>query len=238
MKIALIGYGKMGKTIEEIALERGHEVMLKVTSSNLDLLNAEQLKKVDVAIEFSNPSAVLSNIKCCLNNSTPIVVGTTGWYDNQEEVLELQNEKNGSILSATNFSVGVNLFFELNERLAEIMNTRKEYKAQIEEIHHTEKLDSPSGTAITLAEGLISNHTKYKTWKNQETDLANTVEIISKREEAVPGTHEITFSSDIDSISIKHTAKNRKGFALGAVLAAEHIYDKTGVFTMKDVLKN
>jgi len=236
MKIAIIGYGKMGKAIEEIALERGHTVNLKISSTNIEDLNTANLKEIDVAIEFSRPENAIKNIECCLNNETPIVIGTTGWYDDFDRIEKLCAAKATSLLAATNFSVGVNLFFELNQKLAQLMSNRNEYQASLEEIHHTEKLDSPSGTAITLAEGILKIHPNYQEWKNEISTQKKLLPILSVREQNVPGTHEVTFESTIDSIQIKHTAKNRKGFALGAVLAAEYIYNKKGVFTMKEVL--
>ena len=238
MKFALLGYGKMGKSIESIAVERGHEVVLKINADNLEDLTQENLSVADVAIEFSAPEHVLSNIGISLKVGTPIVVGTTGWYDQQEAVYKQVKEFNGTFLAASNFSVGVNIFFEINRRLAELMANQNIYTAAIEEIHHTEKLDSPSGTAITLADGIIQQMGSYSSWENNPNEKKEVLEIVSFREPNIPGTHEITYDSDIDQISIKHEAKNRKGFALGAVLAAEFIQAKKGIFTMKDVLKN
>ena len=238
MKFALLGYGKMGKSIESIAVERGHEVVLKINADNLEDLTQENLSVADVAIEFSAPEHVLSNIGISLKVGTPIVVGTTGWYDQQEAVYKQVKEFNGTFLAASNFSVGVNIFFEINRRLAELMANQNSYTATIEEIHHTEKLDSPSGTAITLADGIIQQMGSYSSWENNPNEKKEVLEIVSFREPNIPGTHEITYDSDIDQISIKHEAKNRKGFALGAVLAAEFIQAKKGIFTMKDVLKN
>ncbi len=236
MNIAILGYGKMGKAIEEIARERGHEIALKINSANLEELNKENLSECDVAIEFSRPENAKENINRCIEAKLPIVVGTTGWYDNYELICQAVEESGSALLAATNFSVGVNLFFELNKKLAEMMSPQKDYKAEIEEIHHLQKLDSPSGTAITLAEGLIGNHSEYQEWKNEKVDEEGTLSIISKREEKVPGTHIIKYSSKIDEIEITHTAKNRKGFALGSVLAAEFLYGKSGIYQMKDVL--
>ena len=238
MKFALLGYGKMGKSIESIAVERGHEVVLKINADNLEDLTQENLSVADVAIEFSAPEHVLSNIGISLKVGTPIVVGTTGWYDQQEAVYKQVKEFNGTFLAASNFSVGVNIFFEINRRLAELMANQNIYTAAIEEIHHTEKLDSPSGTAITLADGIIQQMGSYSSWENNPSEKKEVLEIVSFREPNIPGTHEITYDSNIDQISIKHEAKNRKGFALGAVLAAEFIQAKKGIFTMKDVLKN
>lgn len=238
MKIAILGYGKMGKVIERIALERGHEIGLKITSSNLAELTKENLEKQDVAIDFSVPSNAVNNIRACFESQLPIVVGTTGWYDQFEAIKSECTKKNGSLLTATNFSVGVNLFFELNRRLAQLMNSRKEYRAKIDEIHHTEKLDSPSGTAISLADDLIEQHSSYSKWENQATaDDSSSLSVVSAREPDVKGTHIISYESEVDKISIEHFAKNRDGFGLGAVLAAEYIHQKTGIFTMQDVLK-
>ena len=238
MKLAILGYGKMGKVIERIALERGHEIGLKITSSNLNELTKENLSTQDAAIDFSVPSQVVNNIQVCFDSKLPIVVGTTGWYNQFEAIKSACKDKNGALLTATNFSVGVNLFFELNRKLAKLMNSRREYTAKVDEIHHTEKLDSPSGTAISLADDLIENHESYQKWENQAiVDSADILPVISKRETDVKGTHIISYESDVDKISIEHFAKNRDGFGLGAVLAAEFIYQKTGVFNMQDVLK-
>lgn len=238
MKLAILGYGKMGKVIERIALERGHEIGLKITSSNLNELTKENLAAQDVAIDFSVPSQVASNILACFNSELPIVVGTTGWYHEFEAIKRACKEKNGALLSATNFSVGVNLFFELNKKLATLMNSRKEYTAKLVEVHHTEKLDSPSGTAISLADDLIEHHSGYQKWENQaKVSRAEVLPVISKRETDVKGTHTISYESDVDTLSIEHFAKNRDGFGLGAVLAAEFIHQKSGIFTMQDVLK-
>lgn len=236
MKIALLGYGKMGKAIEAIAVNRKHEICLKIDSSNAKELNAETLKEADVAIEFSRPDVALKNISLCLESNVPIVVGTTGWYEKYSEIKEQFEEQKGALLTATNFSVGVNLFFELNKKLAQLMSPISDYKARITEVHHTEKLDSPSGTAISLAEQIIDNHATYSAWKNEESNQASDLVIESIREHDVKGTHEIVYESAIDRISIEHFAKNREGFALGAVIAAEFLKNNTGVFTMKDVL--
>lgn len=238
MKIALLGYGKMGKAIEQAALDRGHEILLKITSQNLEEFNKENLQQVDVAIEFSAPEYALLNIEKCLQFGIPIAVGTTGWNKHEDAINKKVNELNGSFLAASNFSVGVNIFFEINRRLAELMGNQRSYSTEIQEIHHTEKLDSPSGTAITLAEGILEKHSTYNKWVNESNESKDALEIISFREPGVPGTHEVSYSSDIDKITIKHEANNRKGFALGAVLAAEYIHNKKGIFTMQDVLKN
>lgn len=237
MNIALIGYGKMGKAIEEVALERGHQISLKITSK--DNLSDMDWKGIDAAIEFTKPESAVANITFCLENKIPIAVGTTGWYDDYSELKELCTNKNGTLLAATNFSLGVNLFFALNEYLAKLMNKHQDYQASMVEIHHTEKLDAPSGTGITLAEGLIANHDIYNSWENVKKDQnssQNALVLESLREPNVPGTHSVQYDNEIDSIHITHTAHNRKGFALGSVLAAEWIKDKNGVFTMRDVL--
>lgn len=237
MNIALIGYGKMGKAIEEVALERGHQVSLKIISK--DNLSDMDWKGIDAAIEFTKPESAVANIKFCLENKIPIAVGTTGWYDHYSELKDLCAKEKGTLLAATNFSLGVNLFFALNEYLAKLMNKHHDYQASMVEIHHTEKLDAPSGTGITLAEGLIANHDVYNSWENVkkgQNSSQNALVLESLREPNVPGTHSIQYENEIDSIQITHTAHNRKGFALGSVLAAEWIKDKNGVFTMRDVL--
>ncbi|MCB0409409.1 MAG: 4-hydroxy-tetrahydrodipicolinate reductase [Flavobacteriales bacterium] len=238
MKIAIIGYGKMGKEIEQIALQRGHEVLLKITSSNLEDMSLENLQKCDVAIEFTRPDKAIENIKKCFDAHLPVVVGTTGWFEQLEEVKQLCASSNGTLLYASNCSLGVNIFFELNKKLAQLMKSQEDYQVQIEEIHHTQKLDAPSGTAITLAEGLIENYPSKSSWENNLSDNNAVLPVISHRIENVPGTHVIKYSSEIDEIEIKHTAHNRKGFASGAVIAAEYIAPKKGVFTMSDVLFN
>ncbi|MCB9189956.1 MAG: 4-hydroxy-tetrahydrodipicolinate reductase [Flavobacteriales bacterium] len=235
MNIALIGYGKMGKIIEDIAISRGHNIGLKVTSENSDF-SSEDLKDIDVAIEFSIPEAAVENIKKCLNAGVPIAVGTTGWYESIDDIAQLTKEKNGCILPATNFSIGVNIFFEINKHLAALMAKQKQYEAMITEIHHTQKKDAPSGTAITLAEGIIEKSETKDRWTKELADLKSDLAIKSLRVEDVPGTHEVEYDSDIDVITISHVAKNRKGFGLGAVLAAEFITGKTGIYSMKDVL--
>ncbi len=230
MKIALLGYGKMGKTIEKIAIQRGHTIALKVDKED----TTYDLSDIDVAIDFSIPSAAVNNITNCFNAGVPVISGTTGWLEYYEMIVNVCKEKKGSFIYASNYSLGVNLFFELNKKLAKMMAPLEGYDITMEEIHHTEKLDAPSGTAITLAEGVIEN-TDKKNWKLGEGDH-NTIPITAKRIDKVPGTHTVTYSSKVDDIEIKHTAHNRDGFALGAVVAAEWISDKTGVFGMKDVL--
>lgn len=230
MNIALLGYGKMGKVIEGIALERGHRIVLKTTSKDSEF----SLINVDVAIDFSIPTSAIKNISNCLNNGTSIISGTTGWLDRYEDMVALCNEKNGTFLYASNFSLGVNIFFELNRTLSKLMERLPEYKVSLEEIHHTQKVDAPSGTAISLANTIIEN-SDYTSW-TLDSPKSNEIGITAKRLENVPGTHEITYDSKVDSIQIKHTAHSREGFALGAVIAAEWIHGKKGVFTMKDVL--
>jgi 4-hydroxy-tetrahydrodipicolinate reductase len=230
MKIALLGYGKMGKVIERIALERGHEILLKKDQHT----SFDGLKNADVAIDFSVPDSAVDNISECLNNGIPVISGTTGWLVDYPKMVELCNAKNGSFIYGSNFSLGVNVFFELNEYLAKMMANLKQYNVSMEEIHHTQKLDAPSGTAITLAEGVIKN-TNYANW-TLETPISNEIHIEAKRIENVPGTHSIFYDSEVDQIEIKHTAHSREGFALGAVVAAEWLIGKKGVFTMKDVL--
>jgi len=232
MKIALLGYGKMGKVIERIALERGHEIVLKKDQDN----TFEGLLNADVAIDFSVPDSAVINISECLNNGIPVISGTTGWLSDYPKMMTLCEDKNGSFIYGSNFSLGVNVFFELNEYLAKMMANLKQYNVSMEEIHHTQKLDAPSGTAITLAEGVIK-HTDYSNW-TLETSISNEIHIEAKRIENVPGTHSIFYDSEVDQIEIKHTAHSREGFALGAVVAAEWLVGKKGVFTMKDVLFN
>ena len=231
MNIALLGYGKMGKAIEKIALERGHVIVLK-TTHNSDKIT---LKNVDVAIDFSVPKSAYKNITTCINNAVPVVSGTTGWLDKYAEVVKLCKEKKGSFIYASNFSLGVNIFFELNKKLASIMANYTDYKVTVEEIHHTQKLDAPSGTAITLANQILEKF-KKDTWVLGVTDKDNELPIIAKRKENVAGTHHVTYENEIDKIEIIHKAKSRKGFALGAVIAAEWLVDKKGVYAMKDVL--
>jgi 4-hydroxy-tetrahydrodipicolinate reductase len=230
MKIALLGYGKMGQVIERIALERGHEIVLKKDEHN----TYEGLSNADVAIDFSIPTAAVSNISNCFNVNVPVISGTTGWLAHFDEMVDLCNEKNGAFLSSSNFSLGVNIFFELNEYLAKMMSKLDNYSIGMEEIHHTQKLDAPSGTAISLAKGVIEN-SDFTNW-TLDKPKAGEIHIEAKRIGTVPGTHTVTYNSAVDALEIKHTAHNREGFALGAVIAAEWIVGKHGVFTMKDVL--
>jgi 4-hydroxy-tetrahydrodipicolinate reductase len=236
MKIALLGYGKMGHAIEEIALQRGHEVVLKINDQNLNDLTKENIQKADVAIEFTNPESAVQNILFCLNENVPVVCGTTGWLSKLKLVEDKCKELNGGFVYASNFSVGVNIFFELNKKLASLIKAHPAYEVALEEIHHTQKKDAPSGTAITLAEQILEVSDKKDTWVNSESENKNELSIISKRIDEVPGTHSVKYYSAIDDIEIIHTAHNRKGFAEGAVLAAEFIADKKGIFSMKDVL--
>jgi 4-hydroxy-tetrahydrodipicolinate reductase len=236
MNIALIGYGRMGHEIESIAVKRGHFIKLIVDQYNEDDLTMANLNGIDVAIEFSSPAAAFNNICKCLNEKVPVVSGTTGWLENYNEVVEVCNKNKTAFIHSSNFSIGVNLLFRLNTELARQMERYHDYDASIKEIHHTKKLDAPSGTAITLAAGIVDKHSKYKKWcyDNDKTNMC--IPIRSIREGDVPGTHTVTWDSEIDTISLKHEAKNRKGFALGAVVAAEFIHSRKGVFTMNDVM--
>jgi 4-hydroxy-tetrahydrodipicolinate reductase len=230
MKIAVLGYGRMGKEIEKIAISRGHEVLIKKdVDAHIDITLA------DVAIEFSVPSAAFNNISNCIKNNVPVISGTTGWLDKYEDAVTLCKKEKGAFIYASNFSLGVNVFFELNKKLAKMMRNLEDYRISMEEIHHTKKLDAPSGTAITIAEGIIENSSK-ENWVLGENTSEENIPIIAKRTPDVPGTHTVLYRSDVDSIEIKHTAHSRKGFALGAIVAAEWILGKTGVFSMKDVL--
>lgn len=235
MKIALLGYGKMGKEIEKIAIERGHEISLKIGADNLAELSVESIKKTDVAIEFSTPETAYSNIQTCFDANVPVVVGTTGWLDQLPSCIE-QTKAGKGLFYASNFSVGVNVFFEINKKLAKLMANYPSYTVDMEEIHHTQKLDAPSGTAITLAEGIIENIPNIKSWVNDQTPVDNELNIVSKRIEKVPGTHTVVYNNEIDELYIRHTAHNRKGFALGAVLASEFMKAKQGYFGMNDLL--
>jgi len=230
MKIALLGYGRMGKEIEKIAISRGHEIVIrKDVDDNIDITIA------DVAIDFSVPSSAFNNISNCLNYNVPVISGTTGWLENYDKAVALCKEKKGGFIYASNYSVGVNIFFELNKQLAKMMANLRDYNVSMEEIHHTKKLDAPSGTAITLAEGVIENSTK-SAWVLGDKNNENEIPIVAKRIPEVPGTHSVWYNSIVDTLEIKHTAHNRQGFALGAVIAAEWIIGKQGVFSMKDVL--
>ena len=242
MNIALIGYGKMGQIIERFAIERGHEVVLKVGIDNLADLTVSNLRKADVAIDFSTPDAAINNIYTCFDANVPIVVGTTGWYGQLQEIKDECPRRNNTLLYGSNFSIGVNLFFHINEVLAKVMNNYPVYEVQVEEIHHTQKLDSPSGTAMTLAEGIIENMDRKSEWVNEldgnpaiEVLKQEQVLIASQRIENIPGTHTVIYSSEVDEIELKHTAHSRAGFALGAVVAAEWLQNKQGFYNISDI---
>ncbi|TFF37981.1 4-hydroxy-tetrahydrodipicolinate reductase [Mucilaginibacter psychrotolerans] len=244
MKIALLGYGKMGKIIESIALSRQHQIVLKIDKDNQHELTVENLQQADVAIEFSTPGTVLDNINLCLEAGVPIVVGTTGWHNMLASVQQKCQDAGGTVLYGTNFSVGVNIFFHVNKLLAKIMNNYPYYDVQVEEIHHVQKLDSPSGTAITIAEGILDNLDAKKEWVNiltggptpeESAVTADQLLIESHRIDSVPGTHTVIYDSEVDTIEFKHTAHNRNGFALGAVLAAEWVQDKQGFYSVEDM---
>lgn len=237
MKIVLVGYGKMGKAIEEIAKQRGHQIVLTIDQPNLHEFTPENMAAADVAIEFTSPHSAFENVKQCINMHIPVVCGSTGWTDRLKEIETLCLEKKGAFLYSSNYSVGVNIFFELNKKLAALMAPHPEYEVILEETHHTQKKDAPSGTAITLAEQVLEHITRKKKWVNELSDHPEDLEIISQRTDPAPGTHSIKYSSVIDDIEIIHTAHNRTGFATGAVLAAEFLKGKQGLFTMKDVLK-
>lgn len=236
MKIALIGYGKMGHAIEEIALQRGHEIVLKVGIENIQDNTSDNIRKADVAIEFTGPEVAFDNVIKCLEAGVPVVSGSTGWLQRFEEAKEYCTKKNGALLYSSNYSVGVNIFFAINKKLAELMAPHKEYDVLLTEIHHTQKKDAPSGTAITLAEGILQSIEQKKKWVNEISNKPEELQIISDRIDPAPGTHTIIYTSNIDDIEIKHTAHNRKGFATGAVLAAEFLHTKKGIYSMSDVL--
>ena len=242
MKIALLGYGKMGQIIDQLATDRGHEIVLKIDENSVDDLTIENLKKADVAIDFSTPETVLNHIQHCFDAGIPIVVGTTGWYGKLQEVKNSCDAGNKTLLYASNFSIGVNVFFHINKVLAKVMNRYSQYDVQLEEIHHLAKLDSPSGTAMTLAEDIIDELDRKNEWVNElvgyDKELILTQDqllIESHRIEAVPGTHTVIYSSEVDEIEMKHTAHSRAGFALGAVLAAEWLQNRRGFFSVSDM---
>ena len=236
MKIGIIGYGKMGKTIEELSIQRGHEIVARITSSSTDE-EWNDLNEADVCIEFTNPASALENIKYCMENGFPMVTGTTGWHDHIDKVERWQDKYKGSFFYASNFSIGMNLFWQVNRRLAEIMNNHEDYAVSIKEIHHKEKLDKPSGTAITTAEQINKAIPDLKGWKLSEGNPdADEIEIEAIREGAAKGTHIVTYESDIDTIELKHEAKSRNGFALGSIMAAEFLEGQKGFFTMDDML--
>ncbi len=236
MRIALIGYGKMGRAIEEIALKKGHEIVLKIDIHNGHELTTANLSNADVAIEFTGPDSAAANLRKCLEAGIPVVCGSTGWLEKYDSLKKEFEKKGGTFLYASNFSIGVNIFFELNKRLAAMMATHPEYTVQIRETHHTQKKDAPSGTAITLAEQVIENISSLKCWVNRAAGSSGELSIISHRTDPAPGIHQVTYSSKIDDLEIRHTAHSREGFAAGAVLAAEYICNKKGVFSMKNVL--
>lgn len=248
MQIALFGYGKMGKEIEQIAIQRGHKILLKIDEQNTGSITKEDLRKCDAAIEFSTPGSAVANMTRCFTAGIPVVVGTTGWYDRVEKVKKLCEENEGCLFYASNFSIGVNVFFKVNEQLAKMMDSYPDYSVSMEEVHHIHKLDAPSGTAITLAKGITGNLKRKSNWKTvTETNKGRTGEgeklssseflITAKRIDEVPGTHTVKYFSAIDDIEITHTAHNRKGFAVGAVLAAEFVKGKKGVFGMNDLMQ-
>ncbi len=236
MNIALIGYGKMGKAIEDIAIQKGHEIILRISAANMHDFTAQNIKKADVAIEFTNQYSAPENIIRCMEAGVPVVCGSTGWLFRLAEIKEYCNQKSGAFLYASNFSIGMNLFFELNSYLSTLMSSHPEYDVLIEETHHTKKKDAPSGTAITLAEQVLRNLSHKKQWTREKSDNADDLQIMSKRIDPAAGTHKIKYFSSVDDIEIIHTAHNRKGFAAGALLAAEFLRNKKGIFSMKDVL--
>ena len=236
MNIVLLGYGKMGKVIEKVAQSRGHNIIARIDVDNRQEFENLSASQIDAVIEFSHPSSASQNVKSCLEKGVPVVCGTTGWLEQKPEIETLVAQKDGAFFWSSNYSIGVNLFFELNKKLAQLMSPQKQYTVSTTEIHHTEKKDSPSGTAITLAEGIIQNNINKNEWINNEIPTENEVAIWSVREGKVPGTHMVKYISDIDQIEISHVAHGREGFALGAVIAAEWIIGKQGVFGMKELL--
>ncbi|MFI3321079.1 MAG: 4-hydroxy-tetrahydrodipicolinate reductase [Rikenellaceae bacterium] len=238
MNIAIIGYGKMGHEIEKIAISRGHNVALIVDVDNANDLCSEKMANIDVAIEFSMPTAAYGNIVKCIDFGTPVVCGTTAWLERYDEVVALANSKNGAFFYASNYSIGVNLFFDINRRLAKLMNPYSQYDVTIEEVHHTQKKDAPSGTAITIAEGVLDGIERKKRWVSEPTIVPEELEVAAIRRSVVPGTHVVTWESEVDLIRIEHLAKSRQGFALGAVVAAEFLAGKKGVYTMSDLINN
>lgn len=236
MNIALIGYGKMGKAIENIALTQGHRVVLKIDLDNAVMLTTEHLQQADVAIEFTGPQSAVSNIMACIDAGIPVVSGSTGWMERWNQVADHCGKLNGTLLYASNFSIGVNIFFAVNKYLASLMNEQAAYTPSIHEVHHTQKKDAPSGTAISLAEQIITQQKRYISWVHEQPASANDMLITSERTDPAPGTHTVTWQSDIDTIQITHEAHSRIGFAAGAVLAATYLQNKKGIFTMQDVL--
>ena len=236
MKIALIGYGKMGKEIEKIALERGHNITIIIDQNNSEDINSPTFKQADVAIEFTTPYSALNNIRACADSNVPVVCGSTGWLDHLAEITEYVKGRNGALFYASNFSLGVNIFFKVNQYLASLMSKFNDYSVEVEEWHHNQKLDSPSGTAITIAEDILKSYPNKTEWVNQSVNDKSKLGIISIRKGEIPGTHTVSYTNPVDSISITHEAKSRQGLALGAVLAAEFVAGKTGIFTMNDLL--
>ncbi|MDK2977973.1 MAG: 4-hydroxy-tetrahydrodipicolinate reductase [Bacteroidales bacterium] len=236
MKIVIIGYGKMGKEIEKLALQHGHEIILKIDLNNKKDFESEKFKQADVAIEFSNPENAYQNILQCFKANIPVVSGTTGWMHDFEKAVKICKSEDKTFFYASNFSLGVNIFFRVNEYLAKIMDKYSDYKVHIEETHHTQKLDAPSGTAISLAKGVINNIGRLNKWEKENTQNANSIPVVSFREGNVPGNHKVIYESPFDKICIEHDAKSRQGFAMGALLAAEFIQDKKGYFTMDDLI--
>lgn len=237
MKILLLGYGKMGQLIDRLATEAGHQIVAKINIDNRQALDSLDNSLVDVAIDFSQPEAAVDNIKWCIDHKIPVAVGTTGWLDQKNEVDTYCNNNNGAYLYASNFSIGVNLFFKLNEQLAKLMNSQEQYTVKTKEIHHTQKLDAPSGTSITIAEGILKHVDRKSNWVNTVTETDSQLEIISERVDPAPGTHEISYSSAVDTLEIKHTAHSREGFAKGAIAVALWLKDQKGVKSMNDFLK-
>jgi 4-hydroxy-tetrahydrodipicolinate reductase len=236
MKIALIGYGKMGKAIESIALNKGHEIVLKIDIQNNQDFTEAAIQKADVAIEFTGPHSAFENVKKCIAWGVPVVSGSTGWLDQWAVIKDLCEERNGTLIYSSNYSIGVNLFFELNKQLAQLMQPYNSYDVSMTEVHHTEKKDAPSGTAISLAEQILAQIGRKNKWVNAASENSNELVIQSERIDPAPGTHMVKYSSEVDDIEIIHTAHTRIGFASGAVLAAEFAFEKKGIFTMKDVL--
>ena len=237
MKIGLLGYGKMGKEIEDVVLQEGkHNIDLIISEANLEDFTIENLSALDVALDFTRPEVAFDNVMKCFEANLPIVVGTTAWADGLEEAKQICKERNQTLFTSPNFSIGVNLFFKLNQVLAKMMNCQKQYSGSILEIHHTQKVDAPSGTAIHLAQDLILGHDVYNSWSLDKTTSNNQLKVVAERKDRVPGTHIVTYDSDVDYMEIKHEAKNRRGFAIGALRAAEFIYGKKGIFTMEDLL--
>ena len=236
MKIAIIGYGKMGKAIEEIAIKNGHEIVLRISAKNINEFTIANLQLADVAIEFTNPMSAVNNLKKCFDAGIPVVCGSTGWMEHWNDVIKYCKDKNGAFLYASNFSIGVNIFFEINRQLAILMSKRSEYNVFVEEIHHTQKKDAPSGTAITIAEGILQGLINKNKWVSGISTNPSELSITSTRIDPAPGTHFVIYDSPNDSIEIKHTAHNRIGFANGAVYAAAFLYGKEGIFSMGDLL--